>query len=169
MRIERHDVSIGGGQQHFVVVERDGATGAIKQIVVITAFDLRQLAPVLPQQIAAAPVERLHDVLGMGEEQNAVMRQWRFFLIARLHVPGPGQPQPSDILRANLVERAEAPSGEIAPPHQPVVRRRLAEFAVGDRLERMQKVVVRDGVRLSNNEGQGTKSANQRRTCGAGG
>ena len=163
MRIERHEMSVGRGEQHFVVVERDGAAGTIKQIVVIAAFDLRQLAPILPQQIPAAPVERLHDILGVGEEQNAVMRQRRFFLIAGLHVPGPGQPQPSDILRVDLVEGAEAPSGEIAAPHQPIVRCRFGERGVSDRLERMQKIVAGECARRSAKQCQGTERANQRR------
>ena len=49
---------------------------------------------------------------------------------------------PSDILRVDLVERAEAPSGEIAAPHQPIVRRRFGERGVSDRLERLQKIVA---------------------------
>jgi hypothetical protein len=41
MRVERHQMSVGRGQQNLVVIERDSAPGAIKQVVVIAAFDLR--------------------------------------------------------------------------------------------------------------------------------
>jgi len=53
-------------QQHLVVVKRDRTARTIKQIVVVTALDLRQFAPILSQQIPGAAVQRLHDVLGVG-------------------------------------------------------------------------------------------------------
>ena len=43
--------------------QRDGAARPIKKIVVIAPFDLRQLAPILPKQIAGASIQGLHHVL----------------------------------------------------------------------------------------------------------
>ena len=111
---------IGARQEDLVGVERDRAARPIEQVVVIAAFDFRQLAPVLPQQIAGAAVQGLNHVLRVCKKDDAVMHQRRLFLISRLHVPGPSQLQGPDIAGADLVERAVAPGAVIAPPHQPV-------------------------------------------------
>ena len=131
VRVERHQMSVGRGEA-LVVVQRDGAACAIKQVVVIAAFDLRQLAPILPQQIAAAAVERLHDVLGVGEEQHAVVRQRRLFLVAELHVPGPGEFQTADILSVDLIERA------IAQPAK--LPRRISQSSVAGLLSSLSEI-----------------------------
>jgi hypothetical protein len=48
----------------------------------------------------------------------------------------------ADIPRVDLIERAVAPTGKAASPHQPVVGRRPAKRRVSYRLERLQNVIA---------------------------
>jgi hypothetical protein len=122
-------------QEDLVGVQRDRASRPIEQVVVITAFDFRKLAPILPKQIAGAAVQRLNHILRISKKNDTVMHQRRLFLISRLHVPGPSQLESADIAGADLVERAVAPRAVIAPPHQPVPRIGPLQHLIRDRLK----------------------------------
>ena len=125
----------------------------------IAALDLGQFAPIFPQQIAGPPIQRLHHIPRIRQEQYGVVRQRRFFLITRLHIPGPGEAKTADIARVDLVESAEAPAGKIATARQPIVRRWFREHGVADRREQVQKIVTGTRRRLSGGKNKGDRYA----------
>ena len=94
---------------------------------------LLHLAPVLPDEVAAAGVQGLHDVAGVGEVEDAVVHERGRLRDAGLHAPRPREPQFADVAAVDLVEGAVAPPVEGAPPAQPVGGVGVLEHRVGDR------------------------------------
>ena len=74
-RVERDEVGIGRGDENLVLIDGDIAHGA-------GSAALRALGPdaIFPDQIAGAAVERLHDVAGIGQIDDAVVDERRGFV-----------------------------------------------------------------------------------------
>ncbi len=88
----------------------------------------------LPDQLAVGCIERLHDIGHVVEVQHAVVNDGRRLAAATLgHGPRPLQAQLADVVAIDLVERAIAPGRIVAPDHQPVVSRGIAQHLVGHR------------------------------------
>ena len=82
---------------------------------------------IFPDQFAGAAVERLHDVVGIREIDDAVVHQRRGLIgAAFVHGPHPGQPQIAHVVARDLRKRAVVPCLVIAADHQPVARDRDA-------------------------------------------
>src|SRR5262249_14402980 len=64
--VEGVEPGVGGRDEYLVLIDREAAGSAV------SARDLRPEV-VLPDQVAGSPVERLHDVAGVGEIDDAVM------------------------------------------------------------------------------------------------
>ena len=91
---------------------------------------------VLPQHVAGARVERLHDVAGMGEKHHPVVHEGRGLAVALLDRDRPREPQAADGVAVDLVEGAVPVVVEGPPPARPVGRRGLLQQGVGDRGQR---------------------------------
>ena len=129
-RIERGQVGIGGRDKHLVLINGEIAHGA-------GAAALRSSRPdaVLPDQLAGAGIERLNDVVGIRQIDNAVVHQRRGLVAPRclVHRPNPGEAQVMYVLARDLGQRAVIPCLIIAADHQPVAGIGVAEHFVGDR------------------------------------
>ena len=91
---------------------------------------------VLPDQVAGARVEGLHDRAEAGEVEHAAVRDRRGRVPSALvHGPHPLQLQLADVVPRDRVERAVAPGLVVPPHHQPVARIGIAQSLVGDRRE----------------------------------
>ena len=136
--VQRDEKRVVRGQEDLVVVDRDVAiaiprAGDVRDV-------LREVAAVLPQQVAGRRIERLDDVLDVGEKHDPVVDDRLDFLIAVLHRSGPDQPQFVDGVRVNLGERAVAPQAVAVAEADPVLGRRLPQHDVGDRHEAVQQL-----------------------------
>ena len=125
--VEGDDVRVGGVEDDAVAVDGDVAVGPPP------AARGRELAPVLPQQVAGRRVEGLHDVAGAREVHHAVVHDGGRLLRPGLHRPRPLHPQLADVVAGDLVQRAVTPAVAGAAPVQPALRRRVREHGVGDR------------------------------------
>ena len=94
---------------------------------------LRAVA-VFPDQLAGLAVDRLHDVAGVVEIDDAVVHERRGLVgAAFVHRPDPLQAQILDVVGGDLVERAVVRGVVVAPDHQPVAGIGIAQHRVGDR------------------------------------
>ena len=116
--------------------DRHAVNGHVPVVLRKAAHDLgdvvRNVAAVLPQQVAGHGVDRLQVIVRVRHEQHAAVRQRRPLLGPRRQGPRPYQLQIADVVAIHLVERAVAPTVLRAAPHQPVARRRILEHGVGD-------------------------------------
>ena len=131
-RVEREDIAVGAGIDNVVPVDREVPVGRVEAA---GGGVLRQVAPVLPQEIAGGGVERLDDVPRIRQVHHPVVDQRGRLLAARTHAARPDHAQRADVLPVHLVQRAVAPAVQGAAPHQPVGWSRILEHRVGDRHE----------------------------------
>ena len=76
---------------------------------------------IFPDQFARAAVERLHNVVGIGEVDDAVVHQRRGLVgSALVHRPYPCQPEILHVASRDLRKRAVVPCLIIPADHQPV-------------------------------------------------
>ena len=138
-RVERVDEIVGAGVDDEVAPHRDRAIG-----LVVDAFG--QLAPVVPDHVAALHVEG-HDVIaGVRHVDHAVVHDRRPFLAARSGQPvRPDHPQLCDVVAIDLRQGAVAPSVQRATPHQPVGGVGLLQHRVGDGYEPARHLLGADG------------------------
>ena len=91
---------------------------------------------ILPNQLAGLGVQGLQHHAGVVHIKHAVVHDRRGLIAqddAVLHGPTPHQPQVVDVLRGDLIQRAEGVGLVIAPDHEPVGRIRIAQHGVGHR------------------------------------
>ena len=125
-RIERVDVRVAGGDINLVVVDREPA---------LRAAGRRRADAVLPDQLARARVQRLHDVAGIVDEHDAVMHHGRGLIGPFIHGPYPLELQILHVLRGDLIQRAVIVGVIVVADHQPVAGIGIAQHGVGDRRE----------------------------------
>ncbi len=125
--IEGDEAAVVGGHVDLVAVDRGVAHGT-------KAADRIRPDLVLPDQIAGGGIERLHHVAGVAEIHDAVVHErHRLVRAGIVHRPAPGQAQLLDVVFLDLFERAVAPRLVVAPRHQPVAGRRIAQHRIGHR------------------------------------
>ena len=124
-RIERDEPCVGRGDDQVVLIERHAPHRAL-------ADDGVRADAVFPEQVAGTTVERLHEVAGVVEIDDAVVDdRCRFACASLVHRPLPHHPQPPDVRRGDLGQRAVAPRLVVPTNHQPVAGRRIAQHRVG--------------------------------------
>ena len=152
-RVERHQVRVARGHEELVFVHADAAhRGAVGVAAV----------PVLPDQLAGLPVDRLQHVARVVEEDDAVVDERRGLVGAALvHRPDPLQAQILHVVGRDLIQRAVIGRVVVAPDHQPVGRIRIAQHRLGDRDKVLNFAVDGDARRRT-----GSPSAPARRLRG---
>ena len=128
--IERVRVQVGACAENEASPDRDIARLA-SECARVAPDVVRQVAPVLPDQIAGRGRERLDDVLRIRDVQDAVVGQRRRLGASIGHGPRPLHPDPPNVLPRDLVERAVAPGVEGAAEAEPVFRLRVLQHRVG--------------------------------------
>ncbi len=122
---------VRGRDEQLVLVDRHVALG--ERVAAFGDELRRQVALVLPDEIAAGGIERLHLVGVVEDEEDAVVHDRRRLGRAIGQRPGPDQLEILDVGLVDLLERAVAPCVVGSPPHQPVAGGRIAQHVVGDR------------------------------------
>ena len=129
--VQTDHVPIRGGVENQVLIER-------QRFGALPAGLLRgKIAGVLPHHIAVCCVECLDSSARHGEIHHPVVDQWHGFRDPRAEAARPRQAEPVDVLRGDLIERAEALGVVRAAEHQPVVRTGLLQHLLRDRIERL--------------------------------
>ena len=100
---------------------------------------VRKWSSILPQEIPGRGVERLDDVLHIGEEHDAVVDNRLHLLIALVHRPRPDQLELVNAVDVDLVKGAVAPQRVAVPKADPVVSVRAAEHLRCDGNERFEE------------------------------
>ncbi len=144
--VEGHEKGVVRGQKDLVVVDRDvpvagSGTGDIPRVV-------RDVAAILPEQVAGRGVERLHGVAIAVDEHRAVADERHALVRAGGHGPAPDEPEVVDVAGIDLAQGAEAVGIVAAAPGQPVAGRRVDDRVVGDRrevVERARQIDIRLG------------------------
>ena len=131
--VERHHVQVRGRQVQPLAVDGHAALEARRDVA-------RQAAGVLPEQVSAGGVERVHLVAEAVHEQHAVVHDW-----GRLARPGRQRPRPrgaqaADVGGRDLPQRAVARRVVGAPPQQPVAVVRILQHGVGHRTDAVEGV-----------------------------
>ncbi len=135
---------LAGGRvegEHVVVAARVDDVGAIDGEVPVEVGEgpehvvpevVGQVPPVLPEEVAGGGVDGLDDVARVRHVHHAVVHEGGALLQPRPETARPHHAQVADVAAVDLVQRAVAPAVEGAPPHQPVVGRRVLQDGVGD-------------------------------------
>ena len=123
-RVERVDVRVAGGDIDLVVVDREAA---------LRTAGGRFADAVLPNQIAFARIQRLHDVAGIVDVHHAVVHHRRRLIGAFVHGPHPLELQILYVLRGDLIERAVIGGVIVVANHQPIAGIGIAQHGVGYR------------------------------------
>ena len=127
--------------EHVVVAARVDDAGAVDGEVAVEVGEgaehvvaevVGHVAPVLPAEVAGGGVDGLDDVARVRHVHHAVVDERRALLQPGSEAPRPDHAQVADVAAVDLVEGAVAPAVERAPPHQPVVGRRILQDRVGD-------------------------------------
>ena len=147
-RVQREGIVVVGGVDDHVVPDGDVAVDADQSAQVIVDV-VRDVAAVLPQQVAGDRVQRLDDVVRVRHVEPAAVGNRRTLLRARRQGPRPDHAQVADVVAVDLVERAVAPAVQRPAPHQPVAVRRFLQHRVGDRHE----VRLGGGLRRGRHDG----------------
>ena len=126
-RVERIQLRVGRRVEQQISVQRHGACG-------VQAGRADRADAVLPKEVAAACIERLHGVGHVRrQEHHAVVHERRDLLTGPfVERPGPSQLQETGILRRDLREGAVVPARIVSVVHQPVAVRRMHHHVVGD-------------------------------------
>ena len=127
--VQAHHVAVGRGVKNHVLIngQRLGARGA--------RGGGRNLALVLPDEIAIGGVQRLDDGARFHQIHHAVMDDRNGFAGAGAQAARPRHAQLADVGAGHLLERAEALRVVSAAVHQPVVRAGMQEHVLGHRNE----------------------------------
>ena len=144
-RVEGKDIAVGAGVDDAVRVDGEIAVGGRKTA---GGGSFRQIAAVLPDEVAGGRVDGLDDVAGVRHVEHPAVGQRRPLLAAGPHAARPDHAQLADVIPRDPVQGAVAPPVEGPPPHQPVGRRRRLQHGVGDRDE------VAGGLRASDGRGR---------------
>ena len=123
--VEADQVRVGRGQYDDVV--QDGQAAGLRRQTPAFVHG----APILPQQLTIARVERIDDVAGVGQIHDPVVHERRGLRGTRLERPRPRQLQRAHIGGRDLIERAVAPAVQRAAPVQPVRRIGVREHRIG--------------------------------------
>src|SRR6185436_5511232 len=110
--VERDDMHVRGAEIEPVAVQCDAALVKRRRAAL-------ERVRVLPEQIAGARVERLHDVAVRFHEDRAVAHDRNAFRRACRQRPAPREPQVLHVARVDLLQRAEALRVVAAPPAEP--------------------------------------------------
>ena len=119
---------VGGRNEDFVLIEceiahRDRAPHTDRRAHLI-----------LPDQIARARIQRLHNIARIGEKHRALVNDRSRFIRARfIHRPDPLELQVLHIGCRDLRKRTVAPRLIITANHEPVGRIRMPQHLLGDR------------------------------------
>ncbi len=124
--IERVQPGVGCGDEDVVSIDAQATRGAIRPRRIRTD-------PVLPDQIAGAPIESLHRVTRICEIDDPVMND-RGGLIRStfIHGPHPREAQVAYVLVRNLGKWTVTPCLVVTANHQPVSGIRISKHVVGD-------------------------------------
>ncbi len=151
-RVDRHHVSIAGGQENLVLLDCDAANPAV-------AWRLIRTGPRLPDEVARLRIQRLHDVARAGQIDHAVVHNRRRLVGAGVvHRPHPLQLQVLHVVARDLIERAVALPLIIPAHDEPVFRGRI--FQHGRRHRHVIPDVAGDGHAVP------SRSAAESATCG---
>ena len=137
--VERDNACVACGKENPLAVKRYAVAGTNQLTSDVAPLQLRQRVAVFPDQISALGIERVHDVVRLGEVHDAVTDERCSLLIAELLRPRPCELQMSDVARVDLVERTVSPTVVGAPPHQPIVGRRVQRDVIADRREPLHR------------------------------
>jgi hypothetical protein len=120
-------MGVGGREEHLVLIKRDASIAAIEV--------WRSWADaVFPDQLTGPGIQRLHNIVGVGKEDDAVMDDWGHFVGAPLvHRPSPFELQILDVVGVDLLQRAETPSLIVAAEHEPIAICGMFQHGVGNR------------------------------------
>ena len=99
-RVERDQPPIRHVYKDLVAVNRHAAHHAARWRLAVSCGRL-----VFPEQIAGGAIQRLHDAARIRQKHHAVMHDRRRLRRARLHVPGPDDPQVFDGGAVDLIQR----------------------------------------------------------------
>ena len=133
-RVDGDDVRVGGQVVEVLAVQGE-VPRAVAELPVL-ADVVRLLPLVVPDQVAGGGVERLQVVVArLGDVHHAVVDQRPDLLRPLLHRAHPGEPELSDVVAVDLIQRAEGLEVVGAVRHQPVGGIRVAEHLVRDRHE----------------------------------
>ena len=141
---------------HFVVVDREAA---------LRAAGGRRADAVLPDEIALARVQRLHDVAGIHDVHDAVVHDGRRLIGSFIHGPHPLELEILHVLRRDLIQRAVIGGVIIVADHQPVAGIGIAQHGVGHRREILHFTGDYQTSRRRRNRRFG--AATQRFACGS--
>ncbi len=137
--VECHEDRVERRHVDLVAVQRDAAIGRMPETNIG-----RHLAPVHPQHVAVARIDREQLVQRRRHEHDAVVDDRRCLMpLGDAGVHGPYRPQLVDIARVDLIERAIAPAVVSAAEHQPVAVFGRNQTLVGHR--RVIRYPLRDG------------------------
>ena len=132
-RVERVDVVVDRGVDDQPAVDGDVAVVGGERPEQVVADIVRDVAAMLPDEIAGHRVEGLDDVVRVRHVQRAVVGQRGARLKAVGEPPRPHHAQLAHVADADLVQWAVAPAIRRPAPGQPVAVSRLLEHGVGDR------------------------------------
>ena len=120
-------MGIARRQKDLVVGNRDAANAAVARRLIGTHARF-------PDQVTRLSIERLHEVAGTGQINDAVVNDWGGLVRARVvDRPDPLQLQVLHVARRDLIQRAVAVAVVVAAEHQPVAGRRAFQHLGGDR------------------------------------
>ncbi len=123
-----HGPLAGALEDQHVAVERDAARRDLGADVM------------LPDQVARARVERLHDAARVREIHRAFVHERGGLVRAAVaHRPDPLELQQLRVVGRDLGERAEARRGVVVAQHEPVVGCGIAQHRVRDRREALAR------------------------------
>ena len=130
-RVERVGVVVVADVDDEPIVDGDvpHAAGVAAHVLVDV---LRQVAAVLPDEVAGHRIDGLDDVAAVRHVERAVVGQRRHLLRAGHQRARPGETEVADVLARHLVQRAVAPAVERAAPHRPVRGVGILQHGVGD-------------------------------------
>ena len=111
--VQGYQVFIGCGVDNEVLIDGDSPARSVPAV-------LRQLAPVLPDQIAIGGIESLN-ASGVGNVQDALVNERNMLVNAGRESPRPGHAKPAHILPVDLIQRTETLVVVGSTVRQPVV------------------------------------------------
>ncbi len=128
-RVEGDQVRVQRGRKNFVLIDGQVAHGAGPNA------QARGPQAIFPDEVSRAAIERLQDVVRIGEVDDAVVDQRRRLIRsdAVVHGPGPGQLELLHVVPRDLRKRAVIPRLIAAADHYPIGGIGMQQHLVGDR------------------------------------